>query len=255
MGFVRHTTTTGGGTTPPHHETIYTAPEMRETPVETRPAPRTEPRLVPELLSGGSGLEVLAGAAAIVLSILGLIGMAPIVFGAIACICLGGALLLFSGAVGARWRETGARVQRERDEGADVVGGLGAEAIGGAAGVVLGILALIGLAPVTLFTIAVICIGGGMLFGGAGQAELDVLATERDPRLARYSEKAMKAGGGVMALAGIGGVVLGILGLIGVQPVVVLALVATLVLGGGLLLGGGAGAFRFAPGVLRHRTA
>ena len=254
MGFIRHTTSDRRGTTMPPHETIYTAPEMRETTV-TEATPRAEPRLAGELLSGGSGLEVIAGAAAIVLSILGLTGRVPLVFCAIACICLGGALLLFSGAVGARWRDTAGRVRRERDEGADVVGGLGAEAIGGGGGLVLGILALVGIAPVMLLSIAVICIGGGMLFGGAGQSELDVLATNPDPRYARYSEKAMRAGGGVMAVAGIGGVVLGILGIIGVHSALVLSLVATLAMGGGLLLGGGAGAFRFTPGVLRHRTA
>ena len=256
MGFVRHTNTERGVTAPPH-ETIYTAPEMRETRVEERGRPETgrDERVVAGLLGGGASTEVLAGGAAVALSIIALAGGAPLTLGGIACICLGGGLLVFSGAVGARWRDTSSRVIRERSEGADVIGGLGAEALGGAAGVVLGILTLIGVAPVALFSIAVLCLGGGMLFGGAGQSELDVLATDPNPRRNRMSIKAMKAGGGIMAVAGIGGIVLGILGIIGVTPTVTLSLVGTLALGAGLFFAGAAGALRFGPTLLHARTA
>lgn len=255
MAFIRHTHTEREVTVPPPpHETIYTAPEMREPPVHERREPRNE-RMVAGLLSGGGMLEVLAGAGAVALSIIALAGAAPYVLGAISAICIGGALLLFSGAVGARWRDTGGRVKQQREEGADVIGGMGAMAIGGAGGVVLGILTLVGLAPVVLFSIAVICLGGGMLLGGAGQTELDAIGNPGTAQRARFSGFAMKSAGGIMAIAGIGGIVLGILGVIGVGDALALALVGTLAMGGGLVLAGAAATLRFGTAMLQHRTA
>lgn len=253
MAYVRHVRTDPGAGTPPH-ETIYTAPEMREARGAAPERSEREERVTTGMLAGGASTEVLAGAAAVALSIIGLAGGAPVILGAISAIAVGGALILFSGALAARWNQIGHRIRAEREEGVDVLGGMGTEAMGGAAGVVLGILALVGVAPVPLLSIATICLGGGVLFGGAGQAELDVLSYDADPDRDRWTRRAVRASGGGMALAGAGAVVLGILGIIGVTPALTLALVATLVLGGGLVLGGSAGTLRFGTG-LRHRKA
>jgi hypothetical protein len=84
--------------------------------------------------------------------------------------------------------------------------------------------------------------GGALLLGGAAQPELGNLAA---PPRRRTVQDAVEASGGIMVLVGVAAAVLGILSLLGVGPVLTLALVAMLCIGASLLFAGGALATRF----------
>ncbi|HVT29365.1 MAG TPA: hypothetical protein VHE81_15220, partial [Lacipirellulaceae bacterium] len=148
-----------------------------------------------------------------------------------------GAMLFKSGGVASRFfylvRETGGGTRSRTELGS----GMSAEMLAGFAGVALGILALVGLVPMTLCTVAVIAFGGALLLGGG--------ETYRVSHLGRYPEdtaeyaarlSAESAAGGE-TLVGIAAIVLGILALIGFQPAL-LTLIGLLCLGGGMLLSG-----------------
>ena len=198
-----------------------------------------EEKVTAEVLAGGASLEVIAGGAAVVLSIIGLSGYLPGYMAAISVLAIGGALMTYGAAMAARWREHTLRVTRGRVTENELIGGVATEVFGGAAGVALGILALAHVLPLILLPIAAIVEGGSILFGGGTQFPVTQVAEEGETR-PRISREVIQAGGGVMAMAGCGAVVLGILGVIHVGPQPILTLVATLALGGGLVLGGGA---------------
>src|SRR5262249_45281906 len=134
----------------------------------------------------------------------------------------------------------------ELDTRTELGGGMGAEIIGGAAGVVLGILALVGLAPAVVLPIAVIVFGASLLLGSGATADLSTLSVgPRHERFAQVARQATVAASGVQALIGVSAIVLGILALVGLDPLA-LTLVALLVLGAGVLLSGSAVSTRMA---------
>ncbi len=149
--------------------------------------------------TGGSVLEASGGIATIALSIVGLAGIFRPTMAAIATIVLGASILSESGVNLAGFGRNWALPTGEE---------AGQKAIGAAAGIVLGILALIGLAPTTLLAVAVIVYGGTFFVSR-------------------------------QVLAGIAGVVLGILAVVGLDPWT-LVLVGLLSLGAWTLLGGSA---------------
>lgn len=208
-----------------------------------------EEKITAEVLAGGTSLEVIAGAGAVVLSIIGLTGYLPGYMAAIAVLAIGGALIAHGGAMAARWRDEMRTLTRGRVSEAELAGGVASEVFGGAAGVALGIIALAHVHPAILLPIAVIVEGGSILFGGTSQFPLARIAEDVEGR-PRLTREAVQAGGGVMVMAGCGAVVLGILGVIGVGPQPILTLVSTLAIGGGLVLGAGA-----LTGVFARRAA
>lgn len=228
-----------------NQETIYPPPvDQRRGFGEERHEDRHEAKVTSATLTGGASLEVLGGGAAVVLAILGLTGFIPLYMCAIAVIVIGAALLAYSAAVAARWSDT-VRHFRGSEE-SEVAAGIGTEMIGGAAGIALGVLALAGIYPLLLLPIAAIVFGGSLLIGGMAQPQLAITRrTHEHTRTERITKQSMDASGGVMALAGVGALVLGVLGLIGVGPALTLSLVAMLGLGGGLVLAGGAAAVGF----------
>src|SRR5581483_1584715 len=94
---------------------------------------------------GSSALEILAGAAGVVLTIIGLAveGMHPPWLLAVSSIVIGGAFLA-RGAALAGWSKDLSAYTGKTGKTA-LFGGAGIELLGGAAGVVFGVLALIGL--------------------------------------------------------------------------------------------------------------
>lgn len=165
-------------------------------------------------VTGASIIEVIAGAAAVVLPILGLIGVLPLTLAAITCIAIGVGFLLHGVAVSARWRDILDELGNEGRQKTDIGGGLSAEFLGGAAGITLGVLALIGIYPDVLIPAAAIVFGTTLLFSSATQAELAALGrnTERTERTTRGAARAMS---GAEVLCGIAAIVLGILVLAG----------------------------------------
>ncbi|MCB0359450.1 MAG: hypothetical protein KDD44_07430 [Bdellovibrionales bacterium] len=172
-----------------------------------------------------------AGIGAGVLSILGLAGFLPLWMTAISAIVLGGGLLLSEGAVASRLKQI--PLQHE-----DVVKGLiGVEMLVGAGAVTLGILAMVGINPVLLSSCAAIVIGAGMLIAGAEEARIDRSLAYAGRSSERQAQSVL-AGAGVEGLTGVAAITLGILSLIGIEPVT-LNLVAFLAVGVGFMLGGG----------------
>jgi len=230
---------------------------------ESQEVPNTEARIPPyqapprtstvgaadkttaEVLTGGASLEAVGGAAAIVLAIVGLMGILPFYMAGIATIAVGGAILVHGLAVAARWRDTVERFRVERNEELKVSGGIGTETLGGAGGVVLGILALAGIIPLVLLPVAAIVLGASVFLAGPAQPELAQLAVSGDRRFERAATEASRSAGGIDILVGAGAAVLGILTLVHIGPPLVMTMVAMLALGCGLLMSGGVLAARF----------
>lgn len=183
-----------------------------------------------EAQTGGTALEVVGGGGAVVLGILGLLGVYPAAFAEIGAIGVGGGLLAHGIATAARWRDVSRRAGAT-----NVVGfGIGGEALAGAGGAALGILALVGVLPMTLMAVSAIVLGAGVLFAAPAQPE--IVGDGPNQRIVQ----AARAGGGIEGIAGAGAIVLGILALLSIGPTVTLTLVSMLALGGGLVLAGGA---------------
>jgi hypothetical protein len=130
----------------------------------------------------------------------------------------------------------------------EVGGGVSAEMLGGMAGVVLGILALIGLVPQILCSVAVLAFGGCMLVGAAGTARARELPPIGQSRSFEVGREATAAASGAEGLVGLAAIVLGILAVchIAAEP---LTLIAILVLGAGLLLSGSAMSTQWLSGI------
>jgi hypothetical protein len=165
-------------------------------------------------VAGGSMMEAVGAIATMALAIIGLAGILSPSMAAIATIVLGASLVIEGGSFGAAQASAAAGTEFEaRDTSAAFLGGV--------AGIVLGILALLGLAQMTLLAVAIIALGASFLLSGFGQGS------------------AFGAGAGGHALVGLGAVVLGILAVVGLSPLV-LILAALLALGAGALFSGSA---------------
>lgn len=221
------------------HQTIYEHPDAARL-------------LAPDhttvvVVESGASLEVLAGLAAIVVTVIGIDGYRPVTMAAVSSLLLGLALLSQGGAIVSRWRAMLQRLEGVRYDRTELIGGIGTEVFGGAVGVVLAVLALSGVVPRVLIPVAAIVFGGALLLGGAAQPELANLGQSRDS-----STEAVEASGAIMVIVGIAAAVLGILALLDVGPILVLALIALLCVGAALVFAGGALAARLNP--LRRPT-
>jgi hypothetical protein len=192
--------------------------------------PRAQDNTVVEA-EAGSVAEAVGGAAAVVLAILGLLGLLPLTFNAIAAIALGVALLLGGAALARRYSRLvpAAAASRGRQE---IAGALGLQAIAGVAAIVLGILALLRIDPLMLLGVTAIVLGAALVAAGGGMARL-----ARSARWLRGEGDSVYAASGWEALVGIGAVELGIMALTGHAPLT-LTLVAMLCVGAAILVGG-----------------
>lgn len=205
------------------------------------PTPGREQEKTLRIVSGGAITEAVAGAGAIILAILALAGMLPVTLAAIATIAVGVALLAQGGAAAARWSRLVRDIGTHRpDERYELAGGLGAEVVSGAAGVVLGVLALLGQSPLVLLPVALLAFGGGLLIGSGVTVELGGgVAPAAYDRFANLAREASLGASGAQALAGVAAVVLGILALIGTMPLT-LTLIGLLAVGAAVLFSGSA---------------
>jgi hypothetical protein len=202
-------------------------------------------RLEEAMGAAGAGVLVFGGAASLVLSIIGLAGLYPAFLVAVASICLAGALFLKGSASASQqpvpeW-QPGTSAFTFYDLGI----GSAIELIGGAGGVVLGILALANIVPQTLMTVSAIVIGATLL-----------LAITRTAAARGRMEEAVRAGVlsamAIQVFVGAGAIVLGIVGASGFYPAT-LANVAFLAMGGAVLLAGLSAAGYLGAEVRRHR--
>ncbi|MGH6812851.1 MAG: hypothetical protein ACREDM_11100 [Methylocella sp.] len=193
----------------------------------------------------GGFADAIGGVATIVLAILGLAGLAPATMIGIATIIFGAALLIQGGTMLSEYARiifpSGAKAYS-----ADHFGGntLSAVFLVGAAGIVLGLLALLGINSL-LTSIAVIAFGTALVLSSNSVWHLHMLkhaaATADSQSPLAGSEilaSEMASGSAAMqALAGLAAIVLGILAVAGTD-VIVLTLVALLALGATLVMSG-----------------
>jgi hypothetical protein len=180
---------------------------------------------------GSSAIEALAGAVAVVLAILGLAHVQPNYMLPVTGIALGLALLFKGGAVAARCAGGACGTGRCA---------MSAEFLGGVGGIVLGVLALLGITPVTLLSVAVIVYGAAVLLGAGACARMGATeAMAAEPASETMAAEAVAAALGAAVLVGLAVVILGILALVGFKPET-LVFVAFLTLGASILIGGSA---------------
>jgi len=159
-------------------------------------------------LVGGVVMASLGALAAIALAIIALTGALPTTLAAIATAVLGAAV----------WIERGTEAQVPKQSGSP-----GAEFLGGLSGIVLGILALLGVAPITLLSIAALVFGATFLLGSAA-----------------------RIGSGPQTIFGLAGLVLGLLAVCGMESLT-LVLVALVCLGASALFNSVISAASLAP--------
>lgn len=192
---------------------------MNTTETVQRPFRETSLKWV----AGGSAVEAIGALATIALAIVGLAGILSSTVAAIATIILGAAILTQGGAFAAGNLSSGETQFRES--------GSSASFLGGVAGIVLGILALLGIAAPTLLAVAVI-VFGATFFLGSGSWAMNAQGSVVESGF---------SGGEIMV--GLAGIVLGILAVVGLSQLT-LVLVALLCLGASALFGGSAAGAR-----------
>lgn len=203
-------------------------------------------RTIERSIISGSSVEAIAGAAAVVLAILGLAAIEPAFMLTVATIALGAALVAEAVGVSAEYARV---LSRSSDRSSlhrlELGGGMGMQFAGGSAAIVLGILGLIGLVPTTLIAIAAIVLGVALAANSGVMVRLNALRAEpagNHEMARRVAYEAMNAVSGTEVLVGLGAIVLGILALIGLasqtlELVAVLALGAAVVMTGSALIG------------------
>jgi hypothetical protein len=184
-----------------------------------------------------SAVEAVTGVGALVLAILALAGVMPTVLLPIATIALGVALISEGAApTFAQGRLSGSYGATEYPGAGS---GAGAGFVGGGVAIVLGVLALVGMTPGTLLSIAAIVLGASALLGSSALPLADRYVegtyVAREPGMTR---DAVFGASGVQALAGVAATILGILALVGVANAATLLEVSMIVLGGTLVLSG-----------------
>ncbi len=198
---------------------------------------------------GGAAGEAVCGVGTVVLAILGLANEEWTLMAPIATI-LAGVALVFAGTSIASRLAAAATTTSEIEEG----GSMTVEIVGGLAGVVLGILAVLNIVPNILISAAVIAFGGSLMLGSIATSQINSIARRRAASETgeTIGREAVYAASGSQVLVGLAAIVLGIIALVG-QPDyrTPLNLVALLVVGGGVVLTGSTVTGRLIQ-VLRH---
>jgi hypothetical protein len=167
-------------------------------------------------IGGGFALETICGIGAVLLAVLGLVGVMPSLFARIATIAVGVGLIAEWAAMSARY----ARIVAELKPAhlADIDFGASAEFVGGFVGVVLGILTVLGVAPLALICCSLMVFGSAMIVGSNGTRNFRrVLAADSEDTNGRIPMTAFQSVGleaGTRILIGAGVLALGILGLV-----------------------------------------
>jgi hypothetical protein len=196
----------------------------------------------------GGLVDAVGGIATIVLAVVGLAGVNPQLFASIATIVFGVALLIQGGTMLSEYAQiifpAGSQSSTVEHFGG---GSLSAVFLVGAAGIVLGVLALLGISPPALTQIAAIAFGTALVLSSNAVWQLYVLrhaaakseTTQSQSFGGEFLASEMASGSaGIQSLAGLGAIVLGVLAVAGANNDVVLNLVALLALGATLVLTG-----------------
>lgn len=188
-------------------------------------------------IEAGSIVQTLGGIGALVLGILGIVGLAVSVFDSISVIAAGGALLIGGAALAARYSRLFPDTKSRRTKTA-MLQGLTFQAFVGVGAIALGILALVGIAPITLIAASVIALGTALLVASRASARLDALLLRNEMESGEsVSHSAMFIADATEIIAGLGAIALGVLALIGLSPLT-LTLIAMIAVGTAAFAGG-----------------
>jgi hypothetical protein len=206
----------------------------------------TSERTIQEAATYGGLVDAIGGAATIILAIVALSGVGQSMLPAIATVVFGAALLIQGGTMLTEFTKlmtppSAATTVEEAVGG----GGLSALFLVGAAGIVLGVLSLVGIAAQTLTAAAVIAFGAALLLSSSSVWQLyrAKRASYRGGAVGTVSGAEFLAGemasgsAALQSLSGLAAIVLGILAVTGTNPNA-LTLVGLLVLGATVLLTG-----------------
>jgi uncharacterized membrane protein YkgB len=183
-------------------------------------------------------IEAAAGIAVVVLTILGLADVSPGALAAIATIVIGAGLLMQVADAGTEYARLTSRSDAAPLSSAMFGGGAMVSFLAGGVGIVLGILALLGVSPMHLTPAALIVFGGALLLSAGVTAEMNRarIRASNDSAAARaVAEQAATAAAGAQALIGLAAIILGILALVPTHATI-LVLVGLLAVGASLLL-------------------
>lgn len=188
----------------------------------------------------GGFADALGGIATIVLAIIGLSGVKPEILVSIATIVFAAALLIQGGAMLSEY----AMIESTPEATAPSGGGLSSLFMVGVAGIVLGVLALLGVYPTVLTSVAVIAFGGALVLSSSSVWQLltaQSIATRfqtSSPMVRMVASEIAVGSSGLQAMTGLAVIVLGILAVTGIytQP---LSLIALLAAGAALVMTGG----------------
>jgi hypothetical protein len=188
--------------------------------------------------SFGGFADAVGGIATVVLAIVALAGVDPGILVPVAVIVFGAALLVQGGTILSEHAHilfpAGGAGSIEQFRG----GNLSAVFLVGAGGIVLGVLALLGIAAATLTAVSVIAFGAAMVLTANSVRELHLFRRPMGQTGSELVAGEMASGSaGVQLLAGLTAVVLGILAVAGLNPPV-LMLSALIVLGAAVVLSG-----------------
>jgi hypothetical protein len=193
-----------------------------------------------EAASYGGFVDALGGIATIVLAIIALSGVTPDTLLSIATIVFGAALLIQGGAMLSEFGQIEATPDAYVSRGS---GGVSALFLVGIAGIVLGVLALLGLHAAALTAVAAIAFGVALLLSSSGVWQLLTsrsIATRfqtHAPMVRVVASEVAAGSAGLQAMAGLAVIVLGLLAVCGIYAVP-LTLIALLVAGASILLTG-----------------
>lgn len=201
-----------------------------------------------ETAAYGGLIDAIGGVATVIIAIVGLSGVNAPMMASIGTIVFGVALLIQGGTMLSEYAQiifpAGSRTTNVEGFGGS---SLSVVFLVGVAGIVLGVLSLLGIEPATLTPIAAIAFGSALLLSSNAVWQLHVLSQEslrsRDQMGAGGSEilaSEMAFGSaGIQALSGLAVIVLGILAIAGAANDLTLNLVALLALGATIVFTGG----------------
>ncbi|MDA8087264.1 MAG: hypothetical protein M0Z75_11245 [Nitrospiraceae bacterium] len=208
------------------------------------------------VMAAGVLAEGFVSIGAVILSIIGLANRFPQIMLPISTIAIGSALLFEGGTITARFSSlfSLARVPIDiRQFGL----GMTTEFVSGIAGIVLGVMALIGVQPLVLIPAAAIVFGASLILGAGSTARMNAILTqmtEQREAIREVMREAVLAAAGMQILVGIGAIALGVVALTGINPMA-LSLVAMLSLGFANLLSETAIINRVTGAARRHKAA
>jgi hypothetical protein len=193
-----------------------------------------------EVASYGGFVDAIGGIATIVLAIIGLAGVRPDILLSIATVVFGAALLIQGGAMLTEFAIVESTPEAEAPA---TGGGISALFLVGFAGIVLGILALLGVHPSVLTSASAVAFGAALVMSSSTVWQLltsrsiEARFQARNPMLRVMASEVAAGSAGLQAMAGFAVIVLGILAVAGVFTAS-LTLIAFLVAGAAIVLTG-----------------